>query len=342
LRAVEVVTFIPDKYRSTTVFTTTMGGKGAHAGKPSRCSALQKFLYDSETGEILGRTVLSWVKVAIFYTIFYGALFGYFILAIYLFTLTLSPDSPTYQQGSSEIGTIPGLGYRPVPNWDQDSSLNIIQFSKTKTSYSYWTDQLKKIIKDASQSGSDKCGPGKDKASASQSCKVKLDGLGDCGGGEFGYDAGAPCVLIKLNRIYGWEPRSYLSAKDAASFKLQEYLDAMKTNDVPQKFIDTVRKEFAKNSTPEQQFELSKTIWINCNVDNSNVTTMTLPMPGIPSYYFPYLRQKDFVSPFVMVHFQNVPAGVALSVECKAYGGNVHPDLYAGVGLATFQLQLDK
>ena len=42
-----------------------------------------------------------------------------------------------------------------------------------------------------------------------QYCKVKTDDLitGDCTKeNEYGFKKGKPCILIKLNKIYGWKP----------------------------------------------------------------------------------------------------------------------------------------
>ena len=45
-----------------------------------------------------------------------------------------------------------------------------------------------------------------------QYCKVKTDDLitGDCTKeNNYGFEKGKPCILVKLNKIYGWKPEPY-------------------------------------------------------------------------------------------------------------------------------------
>merc|ERR1712241_1203943 len=58
------------------------------------------FLWNPETKEFLGRTGMSWLKISVFYLIYYSCLAGFFMLMLLAFFATLSNDRPTYDTHS--------------------------------------------------------------------------------------------------------------------------------------------------------------------------------------------------------------------------------------------------
>jgi sodium/potassium-transporting ATPase subunit beta len=58
------------------------------------------------------------------------------------------------------------------------------------------------------------CAGGEKQPGPGQFCKFPLELLGPCGTGSFGYDVGKPCVLLKLNKIYGLVPDYYSDPAD--------------------------------------------------------------------------------------------------------------------------------
>lgn len=57
--------------------------------------------------------------------------------------------------------------------------------------------------------------------------------------------------------------------------------------------------------------ELDGAVMIHCKTEEDKDKGMIesikyYPMPGIPKYYFPFLIQKGYVTPYVMVQFQNI------------------------------------
>jgi hypothetical protein len=75
-----------------------------------------KFLWNSETKELLGRDGASWAKVSLFYAVFYTCLGSFFVGMLAVFMWQMPMDKPTYWGESSTMnarGLNPGLGFRP-------------------------------------------------------------------------------------------------------------------------------------------------------------------------------------------------------------------------------------
>ena len=74
----------------------------------------QTYFYDSKRGELLGRTLPSWVKLIIFYLLFCGILALLWGLCMGVFFQTLDFYIPKYKDNEGLLGTNPGLGFRPA------------------------------------------------------------------------------------------------------------------------------------------------------------------------------------------------------------------------------------
>ena len=73
------------------------------------------FLFNPRTGEILSRTPLSWLKITVFYIIYYSFLAGFWLLCLntFFWTLPTNDMGPKWTQTNSLIGVNPGVGLRP-------------------------------------------------------------------------------------------------------------------------------------------------------------------------------------------------------------------------------------
>jgi hypothetical protein len=83
-----------------------------------------KFLWNSETKELLGRDGASWAKVSIFYAVFYTFLASFFVGMLAVFMWQMPKDKPTYYGDTSTMdarGINPGLGFRPQIDVEDNS-----------------------------------------------------------------------------------------------------------------------------------------------------------------------------------------------------------------------------
>ncbi|KAM6389654.1 sodium/potassium-transporting ATPase subunit beta-3 isoform 1-T1 [Pluvialis apricaria] len=191
--------------------------------KPFRQSMAEwrQFIYNPNSGEFLGRTAKSWGLILLFYLVFYGFLAALFTFTMWVMLQTLSSDIPKYRDRISS----PGLMISPKP----DTALEFYFNKSDAQSYAEYVSTLRKFLEsydDSKQSQNINCTPGRifdqNDVDVKKACRFNLSELGQCSGKEdktFGYSRGAPCVLVKMNRIIGLkpegEPHIYCTSKAA-------------------------------------------------------------------------------------------------------------------------------
>ncbi|XP_034936762.1 sodium/potassium-transporting ATPase subunit beta-2-like [Chelonus insularis] len=297
--------------------------------------SIKTFLYNKETGAVMGRTASSWGKIGLFYLIFYGVLAALVAICFWGFWQTLDPRIPKWQLDRSLIGTNPGLGFRPMPPLENVES-TLIWFKGTKEgSYQLWVDSLKEFLNKYKKPSST---PGlgahaktcsyNDLPSPGEVCTMDVRAWHPCTEENFfGYHTSSPCVFIKLNKIYGWTPEYYNDTKNLP--------DKMPRN----------LKSVIGNLSRENSRELN-TVWITCQgenpADQENIGPINyIPRQGFPGYYYPYMHQEGYRSPLVAVHFQRPRPGILINVECKAWARNIKHNRNDRMGSVHFELLID-
>nr|XP_020512208.1 sodium/potassium-transporting ATPase subunit beta-233-like [Labrus bergylta] len=280
----------------------------------------KQFVWNSEKGELLGRTGSSWFKITLFYVIFYGCLAGVFIGTIQAMLLTLSNYKPTWQDRVAP----PGLSHTPR------SEKSEVSFSLTDPgTYLPYTkalrDFLAKYNEDTQndQMKFEECGdePAEYKnrgdlesdMGTRRACRFPRSVLGPCSGLEdtdFGFKEGKPCIVVKLNRIVNFRPKppsSNESIPEEAQHKVQP-------NIIPI-YCTNKREEDAGKIGDIKYYGIGG---------------------GFPLQYYPYygkLLHPQYLQPLVALHFTNLTLNTELRIECKVYGDNIHysdKDRYQG------------
>merc|ERR1712088_1204627 len=152
---------------------------GATAIKPVErhgWEAFSWFMYDKNTGAIMGRTPMSWLLITVFYIIYYTLLAGFWLLCLIIF----------YHENPSDDENIPG--------------------------YKQWVDRLDAYLEPyraEPENGLD-CASGS-AATEGKFCKFDLSKLGPCGQANtnYGFDSDSTCLVLKLNKIFGLEHEYY-------------------------------------------------------------------------------------------------------------------------------------
>jgi len=280
----------------------------------------------------MGRTPLSWALITVFYIIYYSLLAGFWALMLFIFFQTIDDKEPRWVAKSSIIGTSPALGIRPGQTWELIDS-SIIMFNKDSAKdtdelagWEGWVKRYKTFLEGYSKENKNAVAcTAETELTGDQFCKFDLAQLGPCGKGNFGYDQGKPCVLVKLNKIYSLEHEYYNN-----------------TNDLPSGFPERVKNLLttAKNDAENNQ------VWVDCNGENTaDVEGMgnlsyNPPRSGMPAVYFPFMNQKGYLPPLVAVQFNNVRPGQLLHVECRAWAKNIGYHKRDKIGRAHFELMV--
>ncbi|KAM9334051.1 sodium/potassium-transporting ATPase subunit beta-1b [Symphorus nematophorus] len=270
----------------------------------------KKFLWDSEKGELLGRTGGSWFKILLFYVIFYGCLAGIFIGTIQALLLTLSPYKPTWQDRVAP----PGLTHTPRSDKAEVSfSLNDVE------TYLPYTKALKEFLAkydeehQRDQMKFEDCGdePAEYKnrgdlesdVGIRKACRFSRSWLGACSGltdSDFGFKEGKPCLIVKLNRIVNFRPRPPTSNESIP----EEAQPKVQPNVIP--LYCTNKKEEDAGKIGEIKY------W---GIGG-----------GFPLQYYPYygkLLHPQYLQPLVALQFTNLTQNTELRIECKVYGDNI-------------------
>ncbi|CAG5127547.1 unnamed protein product [Candidula unifasciata] len=277
-----------------------------------------KFLWNSEKKEVLGRTGRSWAEIGAFYLVFYTVLAAFFAATIAGFYQTIDDDYPKLQGDSSLLKANPGMGYGPMP----DIETTLIHV--TKEGRKSYVDHINKMLADYNQTNLDNTDCSRINSTRPNepiSCEVNFKELTKNCNEENGYGFldGKPCILLKLNRIFGWEPQVWTPA------------EAQGVRAIP----DAIKHHYTDDR-----------IWIDCHgenpADNDNLGPLEYsPQQGFPKAFYPFKNQKDYRSPLVFVKFNNFTSHLGFMIECKALAKNIEVDRAEKEGSVHFELLID-
>jgi len=201
--------------------------KADKAADKENASSWKDSIYNSRTGELLGRTAGSWGCILLFYLVFYLFLAGMFALTMWVMLLTLDDYVPKYRDRVPN----PGLVIRPKSmdifinkNEPKDYGEYVKHLDNLLQSYNdtvqeknelcilgeYFDQDVKKVeAPESADLGGEQPASSEDE-NVKKACQFKRSLLGRCSGlsdSTYGYSEGKPCVLLKMNRIIGLKPR---------------------------------------------------------------------------------------------------------------------------------------
>jgi len=315
--------------------------------------AFKYMLWNPETGEVLTRTPLSWLKIIVFYCIYYSCLAGFWIAALHIFFLTLPniEEGPSWKLKKSIIGDNPGVGLRPKNSDERiDSQMFVLQQGERSIYPSHPegegdtnADYARRMEKFLEVYETD--------ARGYNSFDVKTE-LKECGEKPYGFvETGsednlsevAPCIFVKLNTIWDWEPVAVG----------KEYKNPKQNNaSLPDTLISHITR------MEEQGKDLNQ-IWIDCHgrypADEEALEGLQYfpDTRGFPLKYFPYQGRGKFDeikqeyehlyhSPLVAIKVTPKITGQLIHIQCKAYYENVIHTTKDKQGMVQFEVQIKK
>ncbi|XP_055546692.1 sodium/potassium-transporting ATPase subunit beta-1-like [Wyeomyia smithii] len=274
----------------------------------------RQIIWDEEERKFFGRTKQSWFYLFLFYGVYFIILFAVFWGCMEGLFRTVNDQYPYYQQADSLIGVNPGLGVRPLPQNPKKPAIIHFKPGGYNAESDYWVTQLNEFLQPYYNT-SILPGEGKNHVKCEHGmqpppesvCSVDTKQFGPCNpDNKYGYNSTQPCVFLKLNRIYGWEP---------------VYYDDV--NELPENMPHDL-VEYIKSLPVEDR----KQLWVSCNgvypADQEAVGIFRYyPSRGIPSSFYPYTNTKGYLSPLIAIQFTKSKRKQNMFVECRAWAKNI-------------------
>jgi len=329
-----------------------MGGDEQHLGgtaiKPvgwdrTGMEAFRYMIYNPDTGEFLTRTPMSWVKIILFYCVYYSCLAAFWIACLQIFFMTLPEAEPRWTLEQSLIGKNPGVGVRPKSSdANIDSAifyLDIKDKGRTPTNkdgegdknFDYATRMNLTLEQYENKTGLSDC-PDNTETDKGR-CIFDKSLLGECSESPYGYvresERGLlePCVFLKLNKLWGWSPEGVKVAE----------LNTTKYDDMTDSLKEKIRAE--RDLTEKGH---SKFVHMDCRgrfpADLEGMSVEYFPSnQGIPLKYFPF-QGGNYHSPLVALKVTPKILGQLLHIECRAWFHGVDHDKKHKSGLTQFEV----
>ncbi|KAK7096161.1 sodium/potassium-transporting ATPase subunit beta-1-like [Littorina saxatilis] len=308
------------------------------------CSSLGTFIWNGEQKSFCGRNGRAWAEICTFFFVFYAVLLAYFCGMLSLFYAFVSDKIPNLT-GERSFLQQPGLSIRPLLRMETDYTTLIYydgdnkDHATTKAAISNIKAALKPA-KSAHKTGYktfwQPCGVRDGKVTAAVakvSCTpdyLDLIGTSSAGGpacsedNQFGYTGDQPCVLVRINKIYGWKPSPY--KKESPGFS------------------KTVKRAMY-DWTSHYALLSGDLIYLECyGADEVNKQLLGddpffyLPRAGFKALHFPFLNQENYVAPAVFVKFKKIPHNVAIQVICRIVTKGVTFDPFTWEGGYHFEI----
>jgi sodium/potassium-transporting ATPase subunit beta len=309
--------------------------------------AWRHFIYDKDTGAFFNRTPKSWLLILLFYIVFYSCLTGFWYGILTVSFQFVPTDRPKYTTFDSLIGNNPGLGIRPLqPDATLGSSMFFLKANAShdeaattdhqSPSNIDWASRYEEFLEAYNNTTNlRECDDSAAGEMGQPACIFHPEVLQDCREYPYGYQVAGnmtqvePCVLLKVNKIFGWVPEPFEDA-DLEASELDEGLV------IPEKIKNHIRNN--KNN-----------IYINCEgaypMDREVLADNIAYFPtnqGIPFKYFPYNHVgSKYHSPVVAAKFRNLPKGLQVHVECKTWYRGVQHDRKERRGLIQFEILIE-
>nr|CAH8876536.1 unnamed protein product [Trichobilharzia regenti] len=249
---------------------------------------------DEKTKYLMGRTLCGWIKFWLHYFILYLCLFIIMTgLLIIITQLIISNDQPYITGLDSPLALSPGLGIRPRNNFmttliayaasDPQTYMPFVQDIRT---FLYFYEE----VNIQPQDGFATCDKIKSPDDIDLVCKFYPVDLGVCvKENNFGYDRSQPCVILKINKVYGWLP------------------------DIVNKSLSNNPLVRCRGQNPQDLENFGEVLYF------PNITVDGITYGYFNHLYFPYLVQVAYRSPLVAVQFARPKRHVLLMVRCELF-----------------------
>jgi len=293
--------------------------RGFHDELRNDVRRIMRNVWDPDKEEVFRRSELSWARILLYHLGLFSVIAAYAALAFALYLeVYIDKNHPRTQGNDTLLMGWPSLAFRPMPNF----RTTLIRFEQGKpASYKPFSDHIQAILlqyendEQESEAFIDCTNLAEADRNKAKACRFQIDTLGpECvWQRDYGYDEGQPCILLKLNKIFNWEPELY------------------DDSDYP--------SELGNRSSGAH-------VGVTCEgenpIDQENIGPLIYwPAQGFPRYYYPYRNQEGYRAPLVMVKFAKLTNGIVINVWCKAWARNIRHHRFDDMGSVHFELLVD-
>lgn len=293
-----------------------------------QCHNCRVWCYNPRFHEVCGRDGLSWAKIALYYFVWFMFHAGIFASFVGIFMAIVDKRIPPFRGNSSAIAldigrANPGLGFRPQIGVQK----TLIRYRSShrdswghRHGWGQYKEQLDQFLAyyteaDVQYQQAIECKGVpievlRPQFHLGKSCRFDINMFKDrdtpCHTQRnFEYDRGHPCVLLKLNKIYDWEPITYENAA-----QVPERFKSIWTSE----FSEYILVECGGENDVDRDFVFEIEYYSQMN---------TTKVGGFHRNFFPYLNQDGYRSPLIFVYFKRIETHVLINVECRAYARNI-------------------
>lgn len=198
-----------------------------------------------------------------------------------------------------------------------DVETTLIKFKSGEAdTYKSYIDTIEKFLEPYRKDLGDKvtdCTGGV-RADPSKPCRFNIKDLGEWCKREnnYGYNEGQPCVLMKMNKVFGWMADEYNNSTQPAPSNIAGRLES---------------GYLPVTCDPEQ------------NSDYDTIGEVEFfPSGGFNTIFFPYKMVDGYLPPLVMARFKNPMPGNLIQVWCKVWANNIYHHKNDKAGSFRFEL----
>uniref|UniRef100_A0A6G3MJX5 Sodium/potassium-transporting ATPase subunit beta-2 (Trinotate prediction) n=1 Tax=Henneguya salminicola TaxID=69463 RepID=A0A6G3MJX5_HENSL len=155
---------------------------------------LGDLFYNKKERTIFKRPPRQFLFACIFYTVYYGALFGLCaIVYLFLYFLVFG-NSPIPHSPNTDL-LVKNIALFPLTN-----NYVLKSFNKADSNtYNYEIQEIQQALNEYDTVDSNKiCSPG---GSNNGACKFDVKQLGPCATSPYGFDTGIPCLYFRLGKV---------------------------------------------------------------------------------------------------------------------------------------------
>lgn len=298
-------------------------------GNEKPVAAAPKFqIYNSETGELLGRTAGSWAKIGLFYIAYFAFLAGLFTASIQIMKTSINDEKPRLQTRLN----IPGLHF--FPKIDPKNSTQTDRLKENSGVPFFWdggNEASKNFYSEIVAMEKAKYDTNAADASNGETT-FDWSTLGECGTDTDGYGWATkePCVYFRINRVIGWEPIGLFKPEEGSIFATDGPKAEMQKDAV---YIRCDSVYIGDKETEEMTNSKLTFDYFGGSPNDGYI-----PKDG----FFPYEGKKaqpNYQSPIVAVKVKGLTDGEKYRVWCQAHAKNIIIDKRDNLGHIQFEIQ---